>query len=483
MSSTRIGTTVLAPPQPSPNRTVHPTSSLRDPLPDATPPGRSRSGTPESPSDDYMRHPSRSGGRKKGRRERSGEESDEHASPRGDKRRRVKAANGTTSPHDPPRSARLGPSTLAPIKPIGFAASREARREEGDRSVPSPVVMGFDFKAIDGDQLKTVRDTISIKEQQQALIAQRRREVAASQPSTPKELTFKGWTPKESKDIGVGRRREKTRDKVERLSIVTSASEKDIVPGSKSAPLGHAPQLPSPRDPPSGSQTSVPHILPPISGYPNGMTDPRTAPIRRNGDEHEFARQQFYPRAAYPHPVPHTAHPRTIDRRNFTAPHHAGPPPNPNPNPNPNASASPPPQRDTFLQPFNQLYDLLHQTEQLRFDLQSLMHQCEQTYGTQRARMDEFKGTAAQARDLLGSLQASADSLKDMVRYEVGRGREGERREMDELKERIRVLEEGGRGREREVEHDKEKEVEVEKEKEKEKEKTSEIQDTMQVDN
>jgi hypothetical protein len=65
------------------------------------------------------------------------------------------------------------------------------------------------------------------------LIAQRRRDLAASTPSTPKELTFKGWQPKDPEKQGVGRRREKTRDKVESLSIVTSASDKDVVPGSK----------------------------------------------------------------------------------------------------------------------------------------------------------------------------------------------------------------------------------------------------------
>ncbi len=116
--------------------------------------------------------------------------------------------------------------------------------------------MGFDFKQIDEEQLKTVglvnepqprqeaenvrsqvRDTISIKEQQQALIAQRRREVVALTPSTPKELTFKGWTPKDPERQGVGRRREKTRDKVESMSIVTSASDKDVVPGSKVSQL------------------------------------------------------------------------------------------------------------------------------------------------------------------------------------------------------------------------------------------------------
>lgn len=141
--------------------------------------------------------------------------------------------------------------TLPPIKPIGFAQSREYRRDDsGERPIPSPVVMGFDFKAIDEGQLKTVclandvlhkgqaefvsqvRDTISIREQQQALIAARRKETVASQPATPKELTFKGWQPKESSVIGVGKRREKTRATVEGMSINTGVSDLDH-PGSK----------------------------------------------------------------------------------------------------------------------------------------------------------------------------------------------------------------------------------------------------------
>jgi len=56
--------------------------------------------------------------------------------------------------------------------------------------------------------------------------------------------------------------------------------------------------------------------------------------------------------------------------------------------------------------------------------------------------MADFKNTAAQASTLLGTLQASADSLKDMVRYEVNRAGSAERREVDELKERLKKLEE-----------------------------------------
>ena len=62
----------------------------------------------------------------------------------------------------------------------------------------------------------------------------RRRENVATTPATPKELTFKGWQPKDDKNGGgVGKRREKTREKVEGMTINTHVSDKDVVPGSK----------------------------------------------------------------------------------------------------------------------------------------------------------------------------------------------------------------------------------------------------------
>ncbi|WWC86974.1 uncharacterized protein L201_001855 [Kwoniella dendrophila CBS 6074] len=480
-----------------------------------------------------------------------GEDDENRSAGRADKRRRVtkggKAIDvipsprkdhggGSRSPsnHDiqsnshATRNGRGTGSTLAPIKPIGFAAAREARRDDNDnQALPSPVVMGFDFKAIDQDQLKTVRDTISIKEQQQALIAARRREVAQSQPSTPKELTFKGWAPKDNNGHppplppsnsdhsistpresfsgpssagapvsggGVGRRREKTRDKVEKMSIVTSATERDVVPGSKSAPLnqGLASQQASPREPPSGSQTSVPpHILPPIHGYGhhpgNGMTDPRTAPIRsRNGEEHEFARQQgpYYglpqtrPLARPYESQQNLRGPATIsnDRRNFSVPSNNAAnlhlpssssaaryegvpsprrssinvqqqqqqPQSNSPKSYTSGSGSSPRilSRENFLLPFNQLYDLLYQTDNLRYNLQDLMNRNESAYQQQINQIKEFKSTAQASNTLLNNLQSSADSLKELVRYEVERNNQVKDRELDELKERLRRLEE-----------------------------------------
>ncbi|WWD22098.1 hypothetical protein CI109_106587 [Kwoniella shandongensis] len=436
------------------------------------------------------------------------EEEDGSNPPRPDKRRRVnkggKAFDVLHSPNkdssvrsaessaSPPHSTALAvpPSRagrLAPIKPIGFAASREARREDGieGSAIPSPVVMGFDFKAIDEDQLKTVRDTISIKEQQQALIAARRRGVTGSTPNTPKEISFKGWTPKDQTEGresaapssgggGVGTRREKTRDKVEKMSIVTSTTDKDVVPGSKSAPLnkGLASQQASPREPPSGSQTSIPpHILPPLQGYghhQNGMTDPRTAPLAhtRNGEEHEFARQQgpyynlshhrSHGRPYESSGVPHSARASiSHERRNFTLPSGSG-----NSNLHPpsgsryegasprvvsaphSGSPSSPPGRETFLAPFNQLYDLLSQTDSLRYTLQDLLHRYEGAYQSQLNAMADFKSTASAAGTLLGNLQQSADSLKEMVRYEVERSGYAEKREVEELRERLRRMEE-----------------------------------------
>lgn len=407
-----------------------------------------------------------------------------------------------TTEQQPPSSSKR-PSTLAPIQPIGFAASREARRDgdnDVNRAIPSPVVLGFDFKSVDEEQMKTVRDTISIKEQQQALIAQRRKEMAASQPTTPRELTFKGWTPKDPEKRGVGARREKTRDKVERMSIVTTATDKDVVPGSKSAPLnqGLASQQQSPREPPSGSQTAVhPHHLPPLhhhyGHHPHHLADPRTAPLSahsRSARPDEFGRgeHQYYQAAQqaqrpsgppsanpstrsrdarYPDHLGRSAQPNTADRRNFSVPsiqghptsaHHArfpplsphGPPPSQPPgSARPtngvhrsngySLSPSPPHPREQFLQPFVQLYDMLSSVDQLRYQLQDMIHRSDQAYASQMAATNEFKSTAAQASNLLGTLQQSADSLKEMVRYEVERA---ERREVDELRERVRALEE-----------------------------------------
>ncbi|WVN86520.1 uncharacterized protein L203_101684 [Cryptococcus depauperatus CBS 7841] len=123
-------------------------------------------------------------------------------------------------------------------KPVGFAASREQRREEGQDVlgvVPSPVVMGFDFQTIDEEQLKTVHKTISIKEQQQALIAARRLEATSSNPSAPltgfnkPRSTASVTEETKSRQLqvpvqsSVGKRREKMKDKVEKMSIKTGS--------------------------------------------------------------------------------------------------------------------------------------------------------------------------------------------------------------------------------------------------------------------
>jgi ubiquinone biosynthesis protein UbiJ len=106
--------------------------------------------------------------------------------------------------------------------------------------------------------------------------------------------------------------------------------------------------------------------------------------------------------------------------------------------------------REAFLAPYNQLYDLLHQAEGLRYSLQDLLHRYEGMYAGQQVAMQEFKATASSSNTLLGNLQQSAESLKEMVRYEVGKSLaangggsgEGNKQEVDELKERIKKLEE-----------------------------------------
>jgi len=201
----------------------------------------------------------------------------------------------------------------------------------------------------------------------------------------------------------------------------------------------------------SGSQTALPpHILPPIHGYPpqNGMSDPRTAPIphsRSRPDEHEFARQQqpYHHRQRYPEHPPHSARaPHTADRPNFSVPSLQPLSGALRPNGYSHSPSPPHHRRETFLQPFNELYDLLAQADGLRFTLQGLLHRYEGAYAAQLNAMGEFKDTAARASTLLGNLQASADSLKEMVRYEVERAGSSERKEVEELKEQVRRLEE-----------------------------------------
>ena len=96
-----------------------------------------------------------------------------------------------------------------------------------------------------------------------------------------------------------------------------------------------------------------------------------------------------------------------------------------------------------------EVYDLYTRAEQIRYSLQDLHHRYEGLYNNQVNAMGDFKVTAGQANALLSNLQASADSLKEMVRYEVNRAGSAEKREMEDLKEKIRLLEDKLRGSER----------------------------------
>ncbi|OXG31455.1 hypothetical protein C360_04667 [Cryptococcus neoformans Bt15] len=402
------------------------------------------------------------------------------------------------------------PANLAANPPVGFAASREARRGEGYDvygAVPSPVVMGFDFKTIDGEQLKTVRDTLSIKEQQQALIAARRREAAGSSavpPGTPKESSrepsgYKAWKQSEAPSLsgavlptsgGVGRRREKIKDKVEKMSIMTGVIDKDVVPASKSAPLDQRLITQQANfEPSSGSQTALPSkALPSFSSSFHYLSDPRTAPIshsrtgvdagalgggeRERSDGHEFARQQ---QQGYYWRIEGRGGPPMGSGRNFTVPGTLPPrfdgplsplpPPLTRPSTQPHShshthphsqshTGSPPssplqplpiPSREAFLYPFNALYDSLSSCTTLRHHLSDLVSRASSLHAEQDVAAQEFRSTAGAAERLLTSLQQSADSLREMVRYEIERKAREDRREMEELKERLRRLEERGK--------------------------------------
>ncbi|KAL7418606.1 hypothetical protein Q5752_007064 [Cryptotrichosporon argae] len=496
---------------------THPTSSLRDPPPNATPPkSRSPSANGEDRSGKSRNHDADDEPSKRRRLNRPNlsplrSTSGTTGSAAGD----AKAVPSTSNNGSPSPPVSRKPSGLAPIKPIGFAAAREARASGEDGPIPSPVVMGFDFKSIDGDQLRTVRDTISIKEQQMALIAQRRKQAAASQPTTPKELTFKGWVPKtaEERRGGVGVRREKTKEKVERMTIVTSTSDAGIVPASKSAPLnqGLASQQASPRDVPSGPQTSIPHSLGlshqhqfpgvphtahPHARHPPPFLDPRGAPTshaRTSLDDPPNAPPSgptAPPGGYYASSSVRSSAQAPYDRRNFSMPSgRAYPPVSPTsrlyppaspsgvlPSPRrphahahaPSVSPSPiSPQRQEYAPPPSAGFGFdadgrdgrdarLSATREPLAAPEShaardgrdprdvcadVVRRVEGTHAQQQAQTRDFKQTLAQANALLGNLQQSADSLQEMVRYEVGRAGSADRRELEELRERVRELE------------------------------------------
>ena len=107
----------------------------------------------------------------------------------------------------------------------------------------------------------------------------------------------------------------------------------------------------------------------------------------------------------------------------------------------PPASSTSPSRRQDFLQPFSRMYDLMSQMEQLRYSMIDAHHRSEDQYQLHLNAMSEFKATAAQASALLTTLQASAESLKDMVRYEINRAESADRKELEDLRERVRRLE------------------------------------------
>lgn len=100
------------------------------------------------------------------------------------------------------------------------------------------------------------------------------------------------------------------------------------------------------------------------------------------------------------------------------------------------------PSREAFLHPFNALYDSLSSSTTLQHHLSDLVSRASNLHAEQGAAVQEFRNTAGAAERLLTSLQQSADSLREMVRYEIERKAREDRREMEELKERLRRLEE-----------------------------------------
>jgi len=428
----------------------------------------------------------------------------------GDKRRRTTRGSlnsATTGPDTSPRNSSAAPAAdrfrPPPIKPIGFAASREHRRQSGGYGeIPSPVVMGFDYKNVDAEQLKTVslqtrrntqpssmpfppftipptpvarrnmppphsantrnqaealqvRATLSIKEQQEALIAQRRRDANQEQQQEAKGLTFKDWQPPSDKP----RSMPQGKQSAAHLSVNTARND-DVIAASRvcSRLIRDATARLIKQSAPMGSLAAQqsggrPGMMPPVqtrNGHLAPQVDPRAAPLGHSAEIGERP-QYFRPSSGRYEVMPHTARPAPAERRSFTGP--AGPVPSPHPNghgrPEP---MSPSAARREFLAPFERLYEVLASTEQTKFVLHDLHHRYESVLASKVKEIGDFKATTHAASTLLNNLQQSTDSLKDMVRYEISRatpkasGSGGlssyERQEFEDLRARMKKMEE-----------------------------------------
>lgn len=118
--------------------------------------------------------------------------------------------------------------------------------------------------------------------------------------------------------------------------------------------------------------------------------------------------------------------------------------------------ASFPSSRRDFLAPFDRFYDLLAQGDQLRYGLQDLLHRYEGALATKMGEVSDFKSTANRANALIINLQQSADNIQEMVRYEISRAgggggggglSGGEKMELEDLRERVKRLEDAVLGR------------------------------------
>jgi hypothetical protein len=437
----------------------------------------------------------------------------------GSKRRKTDSVPSPNSkgPDRPSTGSRLSVNVPAPV---GFAAAREsraaARGKDGDgieRAIPSPVVMGFDIGNADPQQIQTVRiltfsmmvgrtdmhqvrNTILLKEQQQALIAQRRRD-GLTTPVTASG-TEHGWPnwQAETEEDNAGRKREKAREKAERLSIVPASYnaagiERDH--GSKvfpprlskldadrlqSAPLNHPSMTQQQLTPREQSAHIAPQTSHPSSSHQSQQLAPPKAQIDRHPrtahpssaaniqqqQQQEYAWEHRHRERErerdYLHPI-HSGRPPTSahhDRRIVSVPsiapsrshsnggHHEGRiPQSPYHLPEPNVQNGGPPSsasRQAFLAPFASWYDNMHDTRTLRGQLLDLVTRGEDHMLRQEKLAADMSDHYRRSVHLLTTLQESSESLMQMVKREVAIVRQDYEKEIQSWRRRCEELSE-----------------------------------------
>lgn len=370
-----------------------------------------------------------------------------------------------TDATDPAKRARLQPSPISAPAVLALASSSEPPI--------SPVVLGFQMSTTD---VNTMRSAQLMKEQQQALILQRREEQKNAEGGSGKmdgvvdDAESVGSSSSVvdggSEAVEAGSKRPAALGKFGGLSIRTTGAVADggqkvrptLIPSSSSAGTDLTTCLPNTLQSAPLTSQGVPGPL--ASARPPPVTTPYapTYPAAASQAAYPLARSasasgapvsasrtpsgsypRAYPNGHVPPPLPSPSYQQHTFPQQPSSVRHPQPPyalsqspPSP-----PNAHKA------TFLAPFEKFYDALLDSRTLQTSQTSLEHKTQDLHRQSTTLLHTLEEHHRRSVSVLNTLQISSSSLQDMVRKEVQVVREETSRELDTLRSRVVQLEEG----------------------------------------